>query len=98
MMIPPPVVCFTCPAASPVTRKLWDQHFPIGPETRTEPDLVASTTAFGQFSATKLSSSFFTFPFPEANPTRELWSPVGILHAKKLGARLLSKKRSTKLS
>src|SRR5713226_875658 len=48
MTMPPPVVCLTCPAASPATRKFGAQHLPIGPETRTEPDFVVSITAFGQ--------------------------------------------------
>src|SRR5205809_2477676 len=82
MTIPPPVVCLTCPAASPTTRKFSDQHLSTGPDTRTDPDFVASTLDFGQWSLTSSSSSFFTLPFRHASPTRALWSPVGMLHAK----------------
>src|SRR6266516_6063471 len=87
MIMPPPVVCLTWLAASPTTRKFSDQHLSIGPETSTEPDFVPSMVDFGQHSLTRSSSSFFTLPFPEANPTLELWSPVGMLHAKNPGAR-----------
>src|SRR2546426_9188315 len=95
MTMPPPVVCLTCPAASPVTRKFSDQHLSTGPDTRTDPDFVASTEDFGQYSLTRSSSSFLTFPFRQASPTLALWSPVGMLHAKNPGARWFPKKSST---
>src|SRR3990170_7808962 len=96
--IPPPVVCFTCPAASPTTRKLGDQHLRIGPETKIDPDLVASVVALGQFAWTSSSSSLLTFPFLEASPTRTLRSPVGMLQAKNPGAFWLPKNNSTRSS
>src|SRR6266705_6681165 len=87
IMMPPPVVCLTWLAASPTTRKFSDQHLSIGPDTRTEPDFVASTEDFGQNSLTRLSSNLFTLLFREASPTLALWSPVGMLPPQKPGAR-----------
>src|SRR5437879_13893441 len=94
--MPPPVVCFTCPAASPTTMKPVDQHLDIGPATRTDPDLVASTEALGHCSLTRSSRNLFTLPFLEARPTLALFFPVGMLHAKNPGALLDPKNSSTR--
>src|SRR5690349_17244411 len=93
--MPPPVVCFTCPAASPTIMKPGDQHLATGPATSTEPDFVASIVAFGHCSLTMSSRSFLTFPFFEARPTLALFLPVGMLHAKNPGALLDPKNNST---
>src|SRR5712691_13465952 len=94
--MPPPVVCFTCPAASPTTMNPGDQHLAIGPATSTDPDLVASTTAFGHCFLTRSSKKFLTLPFFEARPTLALFLPVGMFHAKNPGALLDPKKSSTR--
>src|SRR5215472_4081144 len=94
--MPPPVVCLTCPAASPTTMNPGDQHFPVGPETSTEPDFVASTVPLGHCSLTRSSRNFLTLPFFEARPTLALFLPVGMLQAKNPGARLDPKNNSTR--
>src|SRR5256712_8690922 len=94
--MPPPVVCFTCPAASPTIMKPGDQHLATGPETRTDPDLVASIVDLGHCSLTRSSRNFLTLPFFEARPTLALFFPVGMLHAKNPGALLDPKKSSTR--
>src|SRR3989441_3196012 len=96
MTIPPPVVCFTCPAASPTTMKPGDQHLAMGPATSTDPDLVTSTVDFGHCSLTRSSRNFLTLPLFEARPTLALFFPVGILHAKNPGALLDPKNSSTR--
>src|SRR6266568_3169198 len=94
--MPPPVVCLTCPAASPTTMNPGDQHLDIGPATRTDPDFVASIVAFGHCSLTRSSRNFITLPFFDARPTLALFFPVGMLHAKNPGALLAPKKSSTR--
>src|SRR2546428_13276690 len=95
--MPPPVVCFTCPAASPTTMKPGDQHLDIGPATSTDPDLVASIVAFGHCCLTRSSRNFLTFPFFDARSTLALFLSVGMLHSKNPGALLAPKKSSTRL-
>src|SRR2546428_8537846 len=96
--MPPPVVCLTCPAASPATMNLGDQHLSTGPEIRTLPDFVASILDFGQCSFTSWSRSVRTFPFEVARPALTLRSPVGMLHAKNPGALLEPTYRLTRSS
>src|SRR5438128_9904896 len=68
--------------------KPGDQHLATGPATSTDPDLIASTVAFGHCSLTRSSRNFLTLPFFEARPTLALFFPVGMLHANNPGALL----------
>ena len=84
MNIPPAVVGFACPAASPIITVLPSTKFLIGPLIQIGAKIFLIVENF-PFSLRILSSASDTLiPLP-ATPTFPLPSPDGIIHAKNPG-------------